>query len=814
MSTSIAVVLALCAQIPAAQIPAAQEPALPWRGHTHGLDEAVVGELLLEELRCAACHAELGDVAPPGPHLGDVGWRVSPAHLERLLVAPSEAQPGTKMPALLAHLTPEDRVSAARALTHFLAAGAERPFVAQQLGAADVEAGRGLFHTIGCVACHGPLGPASLGVVEDGAPKELDDEELEDDAEAEERTPAEPLTLPVGLVPLGHVPDKYSRDSLAEFLFLPLHVRPAGRMPDMLLSRAEARSIAAFVLSAASGAESSPATTVPFVPVPELVSRGRVLFDELRCAACHDYPDTTRPAPGGAATTLDAQRGCLAGSDVQSTHTPRYTLDDAARSALRAAVNARAARGSASPPPATDTESIARTLTGFNCFACHTRGDTGGISRALNPYFHTTQPDLGEEARIPPQLTHVGAKLQGDWLHEVLFDGARVRPYMSTRMPQFGEANLAHLPDALAREDQPAFEPYTMPIPEGEAANAARHGGRDLLGVTGLGCVTCHDFNGTPSPGFRGLDLITTPERLQPAWFVEFVTRPQSLRPGIVMPESWPGGEAVHKGILGGDTDLQLQGIWYFLSQGRTADDPPGIHPEPTFLEVQGAARVYRGRSDIAGFRGIAVGFESGLSYAFNAETGSLTGLWRGDFVSVRWDGQGAGEFRPREDAVRLAQDVGIVALPTADAPWPLRVARTKERPVNPEPLYPRNVGYRFRGYSLDQDSIPTLSYSSGDVSIDDRSVVVEETGRALLRRTLRFDSPRPTTLHMRILSGELEARDTHTFATSRLAVTLPEGLQSLHRAGAPPEVPPDLVLVLQLPAGVSLTTIDYDLLR
>jgi hypothetical protein len=163
---------------------------------------------------------------------------------------------------------------------------------------------------------------------------------------------------------------------------------------------------------------------------------------------------------------------------------------------------------------------------------------------------------------------------------------------------------------------------------------------------------------------------------------------------------------------------------------------------------------------------------------------------------------------------VRLAQDVAIVALPTPDAPWPLREARAKENPVNPDPLYPRKVGYRFRGYSLGADSIPTLSYSSGDVAIDERSVATDVAGREVLRRTLRFDAPRPTTLHLRVLSGEYEGRGATTFATQRLAVTLPDGADVLQRAGASPEVPPDLVLVLELPAGVSHTTIDYDLLR
>ena len=51
-----------------------------------------------------------------------------------------------------------------------------------------------------------------------------------------------------------------------------------------------------------------------------------------------------------------------------------------------------------------------------------------------------------------------------------------------------------------------------------------------------------------------------------------------------------------------------------------------------------------------------------------------------------------------------------------------LRPQMTKENPVNPDPLYPRNRGYRFEGYQLDADGVPTFLYRTGAVSVADRS--------------------------------------------------------------------------------------------
>ena len=84
-------------------------------------------------------------------------------------------------------------------------------------------------------------------------------------------------------------------------------------------------------------------------------------------------------------------------------------------------------------------------LTQLNCIACHTRDDFGGVAEEINEFFHTTEEALGDAARIPPPLTKIGGKLKFEWLNKVLYDGLSVRPYMKTRMPQFGRTALEGL---------------------------------------------------------------------------------------------------------------------------------------------------------------------------------------------------------------------------------------------------------------------------------------------------------------------------------------------------------------------------------
>src|SRR5262249_1721242 len=152
----------------------------------------------------------------------------------------------------------------------------------------------------------------------------------------------------------------------------------------------------------------------------------------------------------------------------------------------------------------------------FNCYACHTRNAKGGPTDARLAYFRVVgEIDMGDEGRLPPHITAVGAKLRPDWMHEVLVNHARVRPYMATRMPQFGAENVGSLAGLLERADA---RPQERPAPE-STQRAAKYG-RHLAGTGGLSCISCHVVGTYKSLGIPAIDLAMMSKRLKYDWFV------------------------------------------------------------------------------------------------------------------------------------------------------------------------------------------------------------------------------------------------------------------------------------------------------
>lgn len=761
----------------------------------HPLTQAEVGDVLRGELRCAACHETREPtlfLEKSAPDLSDVGARIAPDYLRRFLASPSSTQPGTSMPDMMASHTESKRDEIAEALTHFLVSQSKNPFAPTASADPDPKLGMELFHSVGCVACH--------------SPKEVIEVEPSEDDDEKEKVQAQNLSLQTIGVKLDHLPSKYSHQSLSDFLFQPIRVRASGRMPDMKLSTAESHSIATYLLG------EQTRLGAPLKPKDRLIALGKQYFQDLNCAACHKVGDIA-PAPKIAnLKDADFSKGCLSKSQSKG---PHFQIDPMQTKSIAASVNAGSRTDS-------DQVKIAKTMAAFNCIACHIRDDFGGVSKDRNVYFQTTEKNLGDDGRIPPPLTLVGAKLQPAWLKKVLFDGEGVRQYMTTRMPQYGEPNLRHLPEMFRRTD--VLEPVDLQLPSPESESKSdqerekklRPAGRELLGDKGLNCIACHNFNGKPSPLNKGMDLMTSYQRLQPAWFNNFLRNPGGYRPRIVMPYSWPGGVAAHKTILDGNTELQIEAIWYYLSLGTSAADPPGIRREETRLTVGDVARVYRGRSSVAGFRGIAVGFPEKLNYAFNAETGTLSAIWQGDFIRVDRGGQGSGGFNPTGKPTALAQDVSFMELVDDKAAWPLKPIMTKEAPVNPNPLYPKNVGYQFKEYFLDENSIPTFYYRSGKVAIEDRSIAVKANDKLLLKRTMQFSAPSPQTLWFRALTGEIVSESENIYKTRSLRLTIPPSTAQL-RANSDNSGPnsnpnsSELLIKLDVPQGKSTSELIYE---
>lgn len=186
-------------------------------------DAITRGQLLLGELNCLRCHKPEANERVqlrPAPDLSAVGSRVTPQWLSAYLADPQAAKPGTAMPNVFHASAPAARDGAVEALAHYLASlGGPLPPATEEGTKLDAEAGEKLFHSVGCVACHAPVGKEG-----------------------------KPLDTKVPSVPLGDLASKTTVDALAAFLREPHKARPSGRMPSLYLSPQESRSLAVYLL--------------------------------------------------------------------------------------------------------------------------------------------------------------------------------------------------------------------------------------------------------------------------------------------------------------------------------------------------------------------------------------------------------------------------------------------------------------------------------------------------------------------------------------------------------------------------------------
>lgn len=534
------------------------------------------GERLLAELHCTACHDVEPAVAerlrtPPAPQLLTTGTRLRPDFLRTWLASPLTTKPGTTMPDVLGALTPAERAEAVEDLTHFLLSLAPREAASpppSKGGELAFQQGRRLYHQVGCVACHAPFEPAAALFPQSvGAP-------------------TDPEGLRYALARLQdsspRLPDlaaKYRPGALAAFLADPLEARPAGRMPSLNLTAAEAHALATYLnrvtaasTTSATGRES--ATETPAVD-PARARRGRERFAELGCAACHILEVSGVPvrsslrAPAWSALRADSPTGCLA--PQPGPHAARYVLSPVQRAALQNTLQQREHLRQ----PVGPAQRILHTLVALNCTACHSRDGLGGPSPSRADYFTSlSDADLGDEGRLPPHLSSVGYKLRPDWLGQVLTNRAAVRPYLAVRMPQYGAAQVAHLVQDFPASDAGASDP---PTPAGEL-----EAGRQLAGVEGgYGCIQCHRWGPYPALGASVMDLTRMTSRLRWPWFHAYLLDPPSLRPGTRMPAFWPEGHATVPNLLEGDADRQIAALWAYLAQGTNAPPPPGILTAP-----------------------------------------------------------------------------------------------------------------------------------------------------------------------------------------------------------------------------------------
>ncbi|MFM1873373.1 MAG: Cytochrome c-550 [Planctomycetota bacterium] len=652
------------------------------------LQGAALGRVLLSELGCVACHAPASaylEPAPRGPNLATVASRVRSDYLQRFLADPHATEPGTPMPDLPGARTATERAADAAALTAYLGSLPAEPLADEPFAADAATRGKTLYHAIGCVACHAPR----------------------DEAGAEQ-----PLALST---PTAELTAKYTRVSLREFLLAPHDARPAQRMPTIAMTPAEARDLAHFLVPSTSP------TVAPAAPDAALVARGRGVFERANCAACHGSPETgIAAAKHRTLADLNPQQGCLSG---RRGAWPHYALTDEQSAAIRAAL----AEANVAPTAAARSHEL---LASRDCYACHNRNDLGGLTLEREPFFGTDDPNLGGEARVPPTLTGVGAKLTDAWLRNTIAHGQRARPYMHTRMPGFGDALGNRLTDLFGATDTlPPITLREMPQ-DGDAARKERDLGRELVGDKGMNCITCHRFAGEQSGSMGAVDLVeSTGQRLRPEWFAHFLRAPFAFKPNTLMPQFFPNGVSTRPELGDGDVDRQIAAMWHYLAEGRNVRAPSGMRRPPIELKIDERTVILRRSLQDTGKRGIAVGLPGGVNVAFDAERLAMNQVWWGRFVDAApvWTSQGSGQARILGDRrTRLPDGPAIAALADAQAAWP-----TESR---------RQLGHAWLGYDLDDLGRPTFRYRVGDVEIADAPVQTTPSGetRPTLQRIVR----------------------------------------------------------------------------
>ena len=525
------------------------------------------GRQLYRALRCDACHDTIADTAPlPAPALDQLPGQLHRDWLVDWLLAKApdpDSPPSTPHRHMPHRRMPYVAVSETEAqqLADYLLAppgsqvadSAER--ATAERASPDSAAGRELFVSLGCLACH-PESPA--------------------DDSARHAS----LDQPFGGGDLARIADKRPQAFFARWLEDPAAFNRDHRMPVFALSIDERAHLAAYLATRRGPRDTDAPNHASHVEAQlDEVSRqaGRAAFLRHRCHACHRGPDDSADHRDATRVQLEAtanwSASCAALTPTASPTTvqPGYRLAAADVRALATYRPAASPRG-------------AMTLEERNCLACHARDTEPRLEREV-AHLTTHDPAMAPlaDALLPPTLKTVGAKLKPAALLDALSaTQPPLRPWLRVRMPRYAwrAGERESLADYLREVDQrDEFADGTATFltsptrPEAELLLA----GSRLVTADGFGCMSCHAIGSVaparPEPGKRGPNLHLLGQRIRPEWFAAFVRNPARIAPRMEMPSILVGVA----GVLDGHLDDQLAALWHGLNQSQFA--PPRPNP-------------------------------------------------------------------------------------------------------------------------------------------------------------------------------------------------------------------------------------------
>jgi cbb3-type cytochrome oxidase cytochrome c subunit len=770
------------------------------------------GRFLAEEMSCVKCHRapDGNKVAQalgsrPGPDLSKIGQRVHAGWIERWLESPQKLRPTAVMPELFGH---DDRGKLERhAVAAYLASlgGPVPPTKETKKDTGSIARGQKLYTSVGCIACHGPY------------PGKADAKKVEAEKESIYGTPKVHPLLALG--------SKTTVERMAEYLGNPLAHDPGGRMPNMVLQGNEAQDLARFLcqsvdetikadLTPAPGAdkiaevfqlvENRPEELAAFKKLPaaeQWKDLGKRLVMNRGCNNCHKIEPDGKPfaqmLAGEDLTELaklartrkdGAAMGCLGGNAEYSARAPKFPLTAAQRDAIRLFLR-DGLDGAGSPAPGHTARADLRR---FNCLACHQRDGEGGLSTELVEELRKYEKADNAEAVSPPPLSGVAHKLRTPWLKQVLTGAGRARPWMGLRMPQFGEANVGKLPEALAALEGTETDDT---VHKAEVNTTKIQAGRQLVGKAAFGCVSCHDLAGIPNFGTRGPDLAGMNQRVRYEWYQRWLEQPQRIQPGTRMPSIFTEGKSLLSHVLDGSADKQADAIWGYLSLGPTLPLPEGMEP-PKGLVLAVTDKPYILRTfmpDGGGSRAIAVGYPGAVSTSFDAHTCRLSYAWAGNFLDASpvWAGRGGNPAKLMGAKFWTAPPGCPVAATTSNEP-PDFVGRASDPAYGgalPEgKVFQGTPLLRFEGYGTDARGVPTFRYhlvvgESENVKVSERVEPLRAPAGVGVARRFTLEVPAKQTPWV-LLGESAEAPKLLDAKGEKQALSVKDGVAELPASG------------------------------
>jgi cytochrome c2 len=585
------------------------------------------GLTLIERYGCYGCHKIKGweNLRKVGPDLTKITTKTSEDWIYRWIKEPKGFR-STRMPQIWdvrVDETPEQKHrndTEANTVVAYLVANAAAPDAYPAPPAGNLEAGRKLFETVGCLACH-RVGNDRRGMME----------------------PFDAASFRSHGPNLDGTGSKVSAGWLYSWVRDPRGYWHETRMPNMRLTDREAADITAYLMSLKNDAfvgrprpaidtklrdeivrEYMLAASTPVKEVDQRLAamddRQRTLFVGERtigrygCFGCHTIKGFEKTSPIGVELTEQGsklvERLDFAYEHGKIPHTlpgwmhrklmeprvfdrgkvkrpeemlrmPKFWVSEAEADAIVTGVLSFTKEQvplAAQRQLTADDRFVSRgqrLVREKNCQGCHQIGERGGNYREIvKAQLEAAGGDALQAQGLAPPLLYnekekigEGARVQTEWLHDFIKDPSKeIRPWLDVRMPtfEFSEDETNTVTHYFAALDKVSF-PYEDK-PQLQAPMVAA--GHDLFNK--WQCIKCHVVAGklpSQEPAFMAPDLADVPRRLRSAWLAQWLADPQKIQPGTRMPSNFPekAEENAFPEILGGDQRQQVEAVRSYL---------------------------------------------------------------------------------------------------------------------------------------------------------------------------------------------------------------------------------------------------------